>query len=141
MVHAAGIAGLAETRLTALGSALTVYRGEVPADPSFPYVVFWGAPARPLVEAERLKGWGGDVITTTQATVAGLTRDDVLGGIDRLTLALHRRKPSLPDRRAGDFDFDAAGDPVQDPTPTATGVQPWAAPVFFVLASSPITNA
>lgn len=141
VLHASAIADTAEANLAALGAALTVYRDAVPADPSWPYVVFWSATAQPLFAAERLAGWGGDVETVTQATVAGLTRLDVIGGIDRLTLALHRRKPSIPDRRVGDFEFDAAGQPVRDPTPTPGGLEPWSAPVFFRLTSSPVTNS
>lgn len=139
--HATAIADLAEERLAALGSTLTVYRDEVPADPAFPYVVFWSAVATPLFAAERLAGWGGDVETVTQATVAGLDRRDVTGGIGRLTLALHRRRPSIPDRTVGDFEFDTAGTPQRDSTPAPGGLEVWAAPVFFRLASSPVTNA
>lgn len=145
VTHAAAIAALATSRLAALGSALTVYVDEVPADDDpdhqvqWPYVVFWTMPGSPVPEAERLAGWGGDVTSTVQATVAGLTRADVIGGVDRLIKALHRRKPVLPGRMPGDIEHAGGSGPVPDPDPVpALGGRPaWTAAVFFALQSSP----
>ncbi len=146
--HAAGIAALAAEALADTGAALTVYLDTVPADdedngaggtgPVFPYVVFWTAPGAPLAAGERLKGWGGEVTTTVQATVAGLTVADVVGGCDRLTAVLHRRKPRLVGRVPGDIEQDGApGRPQPDPVPTPGGARVYTAVLFFLLHSSP----
>lgn len=150
VTHAAGLADLARANLAALGSGLTVYLDQVPGDdapnpdapggrgPSFPYALFWSTPSGPWAPAERLKGWGGEVTTTTQATVAGLTEADVLGGADRLTLALHRRKPMLAGRVPGDIEQDGApGRPQPDPVRTPDGQLVFTTVLFFTLHSSP----
>lgn len=150
LTHVAGIAALATARLAAQGSVLTVYVNKVPADdepnpdadggygPAFPYAVFWGAPGVPQAEAERLNLWGGEVTTSTQATIAGLSETDVLGGADRLIAALHRRKPVLAGRTAGDIEFDGApGRPQRDPVRTRDGRVVFTTALFFVLSSSP----
>lgn len=138
VAHAAAIADTAETNLETLDADVTVYRDVVPDVPRFPYAVFWGAPAAPLAAGERMAGWGGDVITTTQATVAGLSPADVLGACDRLTAALHRRKPQLADRVTGDFDQDGVpGRPQPDTVRSPDGHQVWVAFLFFTLQSSP----
>lgn len=139
--HAEAIRDLAQARLTAMGAALTVYLDQVPRAPTYPYVVFWSTPAGPLAAGERMAGWGQDVETVTQATVAGLSPADVLGGIDRLALALHRRKPQITGRTVGDFELDGVpAAPGRDPVPTPDGQEVWTTPVFFRLASSPISN-
>jgi hypothetical protein len=146
--HAGGIAQLAEAALAAMGSALTVYLDRVPADnepndqgstgPKFPYVLFWSTPGAPLAAADRLRGWGGEITTTTQATIAGLTEAEVLGGCDRLTLALHRRKPILAGRVPGDIDQDGTpGRPNPDPVRTPDGRLVFTTVLFFTLHSSP----
>lgn len=148
--HAAGLAELARVNLAAMGSALTVYLDRVPADdepntaaaagrgPAYPYVVFWSTPSAPFAPAERLVGWGGEVVTTTQATVAGITEADVLGGADRLTRALHRRKPSLAGRVPGDIEQDGIpGRPAPDPVPTPDGRQVYTTVLLFTMHSSP----
>lgn len=136
--HAAAIADLAELELAAQGSDLTIYRGAVPVVPRFPYAVFWGAPATPHAADSRMTGWGGSVSTTTQATVAGLTEADVLGAVDRLTAALHRRRPVIVGRRVGDFELDGAvARPQRDPVPAPSGQEVWATVLFFLLNSSP----
>lgn len=141
-MHAAAIAALAQTQLTAQGSALTIYSDQVPAAPTYPYVVFWSAPAVPAAGAERMAGWGGDVETVTQATVAGLTVADVLGAVDRLILALHRRTPTIAGRTVGDFEIDGAiARPERDPVVSPSGQEVWATVLFARLMSSPITNA
>lgn len=150
LAHAAGLAELARVNLAAMGSALTVYLDTVPADdeanpdapegrgPSYPYAVFWSTPSSPYAPAARLKGWGGEVATTTQVTVAGLSEADVLGGCDRLTLALYRRKPQLAGRVPGDIDQDGApGRPTPDPERTPAGRLVFTSVLFFLLHSSP----
>jgi hypothetical protein len=140
-LHLEALAALAVTRLAALGSALTVYTDQVPQDPAYPYVVFWSAPAAPYAAGERLAGWGQDVETVTQATVAGLTRTDVIGGVDRLARALHRYTPTIAGRMAGDIDLDGVpAAPARDPVPAPGGQEVWTTPAFFRLASSPTTN-
>lgn len=147
--HAAGLAALAATNLTTMGAALTVYLDQVPADttpnpaapggygPSYPYAVFWSTAGAPWQPAERLNGWGGEITTTTQVTVAGLSEADVLGGCDRLTLALHRRKPQLAGRVPGDIEQDGTpGRPTTDPVRTPDGRTVFTCPLFFTLHSS-----
>lgn len=138
LTHSAAIAALATARLATLGAGLHVYLDVVPVDPVFPYAVFWTGAASPLAEAERLAGWGGELRTTTQATIAGLSRADVLGGYDRLVRSLHRQFPTITGRVCGDL--DAGGDPgpvVVDPTPALGGHQVFTMPAFFVLISCP----
>jgi hypothetical protein len=138
VLHAKAIVAAATTYLDDM-AALTVYHDEVPGDPTYPYVVFWSAPAIPVAEAERLARWGQDVITTTQATVAGFTPDDVLGAVDRLTWALHRRKPTIAGRTVGDFDLDGiVARPGRDPVSAPGGQEVWTTFMFFRLMSSPI---
>lgn len=151
IAHTDAVAALATARLAAMGSALTVYvDDQVPGDdedngaggfgPRWPYVVFWYPTSAPLAGAERLAGWGGDVTTTIQATVAGLTRADVVGGVDRLILALHRQHPQLAGRTPGDIEHSGGAPPGRDPDPVpANGGRPaWTAAVFFALTSSPV---
>lgn len=140
-LHAEAIKALAEAQLAAMGAALTCYRDQVPREPAYPYVVFWSAPASPFAPAERLAGWAQEVETVTQATIAGLTPDDVLGAVDRLALALHRRRPTIPGRRVGDFELDGtAARPGRDPIPTPEGQEVWTTALFFRLLSSPTSN-
>ncbi|MFI7608813.1 hypothetical protein ACIBTV_27385 [Micromonospora sp. NPDC049366] len=141
VAHAAAIVALARAGLDAMGSAVTCYLDDVPEPPAFPYVVFWSAPGTPVSEAERMAGWGQEVETVTQATVAGLTPTDVLGAVDRLALALHRRKPTIAGRQVGDFQLDgAAARPDRDPVPTPEGQVVWTTVLFFRLMSSPTSN-
>lgn len=147
--HTAGLAALAVAQLAVQGSGLTVYVDQVPADtadfhgdghlgPRFPYVVFWSVPGGPQAAAERLAGWGREITTTTPATVAGLTETDVIGAVDRLTYALHRRKPILAGRVPGDIEQSGTtGRPQQDPVPTPDGRTVFTTALLFTLHSSP----
>ncbi len=140
-LHAEALVALAAARLATLGAALTVYIDQVPRDPAYPYAVFWTGPASPYAPAERMAGWGQDVETVTQATVAGLTRVDVIGAVDRLALALHRRRPTIAGRQVGDCELDGVpAAPARDPVPAPSGAEVWTTPVFFRLASSPIST-
>ncbi|MEU7590637.1 hypothetical protein AB0A95_30645 [Micromonospora sp. NPDC049230] len=137
-LHAEAIKTLAQVQLAAMGSALTCYADDVPDDPAYPYAVFWSTPATPFAAAERMRGWGQEVETVTQATVAGLTVNDVIGAVDRLILALHRRKPTVPGRQVGDFEVDGvAARPGRDPVPAPGGLSVWTTVLFFRLMSSP----
>jgi hypothetical protein len=148
--HAGGLAQLAAAGLAAMGAEVAVYLDKAPADteanpnavggrgPSYPYALFWSTPGAPWSPAERLNGWGGEITTTTQVTVAGLTEDDVLGVCDRLSRALHRRKPQLAGRVPGDIEQDGApGRPQPDPTRTPDGRLVFTTVLFFLLHSSP----
>jgi len=140
-LHAAALVTLATAQLVELGAALTVYLDQVPREPTYPYAVFWSSPAGPYASGERMAGWGQDVETVTQATVAGLTRLDVIGGVDRLARALHRRRPAIAGRTVGDVDLDGVpAAPARDPVPTPDGQEVWTTPVIFRFASSPVTN-
>lgn len=148
--HAAGLAQLAALGFAQLGAEVAVYLDRVPGDaepnddavggrgPSYPYALFWSTPSAPWSPAERLAGWGGEVTTTTQVTVAGLSEADVLGVADRLTRALHRRKPKLAGRVPGDIEQDGApGRPQPDPVRTPDGRLVFTTVLFFLLHSSP----
>lgn len=138
VAHFLALCATAQSNLAALGSALTVYPDEVPDHPVYPYVVFWATPAAPMAAAARLKGYAGEVTVTTQATVAGLTRLDVLGGLDRLTTALHRRRLVLAGRVTGDIEQEGTPtDPVPDPVLSPDGHQVWAARQLYTVHSSP----
>lgn len=141
-LHIEAIHALAVAQFAAMGAAITCYLDEVPEEPAWPYVVFWSAPAAPVAAAERMRGWGQEVETVTQATVAGLTPADVLGATDRLTRALHRRKPAITGRQCGDCEQDGvAGRPDRDPLPTPEGRPVWTTVAFFRLMSNPTSNA
>lgn len=139
VAHAEALADLLVARLAVAGAALVVYRGEViPDTPAYPYAVVWGAPAAPLADAERLAGWGGDVTTTQQVTVAGLSAYDVLGAADRTITALHRQRPTITGRHCGDITHDGSpGRPIPDPGRAPGGQQVYSLPLFFLLQSSP----
>lgn len=142
VAHATAIKTLAQAQLAALGSALTVYLDQVPEAPSYPYAVLWSGAAGAVVEAERLAGWGQDVATTMQATVAGLAVADAIGGMDRLWRALHRRAPSISGRVCGDVELEqVAQRPVRDPVLGPDGVEVWTMPVLVRLQSAPASNA
>jgi hypothetical protein len=141
-LHAEALVALAQARLAAMGSAVTVYLDQVPQAPEYPYAVFWSVPASPVATGERLAGWGQDVETVIQATVAGLTATDVIGAADRLALALHRRRPAVPGRSAGDCEIDGvAARPGRDPTPAPGGQEVWVTVLFVRLMSSPSSNS
>jgi hypothetical protein len=140
-LHAEAIVQLAEDRLGELGAALTVYLDQVPRAPVYPYAVFWSSPSSPYAPAARMAGWGQEVETVIQATVAGLTPADVLGGVDRLARALHRHKPTIAGRTAGDIELDGVpAPPGRDPVPAPGGQEVWTTPAFFRLVSSPTSN-
>lgn len=140
-LHREAIAALAAQHLAAVGAAAAVYVDVVPPDPAWPYVVWWSAPAAPWAPAERMAGWGGEVETTTQGTVAGLSPDDVLGLTDRLVRGLHRRRPVVPGRAAGDIDIEVVTvRPDRDPVPAPGGQDAWTGVLMARLVSSPTSQ-
>lgn len=138
ILHRDAIATLLEQRLTAQGSTgVTVYRDQVPADPSWPYLVVWGAAGVPVEAAERLAGYAGEISTTNQITAAGLTVDDVLGAAGRCRAALHRQRPAITGRRCGDLSaVPTSGRPVPDPQTAGGGQTVYSLPIFVELQSS-----
>lgn len=139
ILHRNAIADLLEQQLTAQGTTgITVYRDQVPAQPSFPYLVVWGAGGVPLDAAERLVGYGGEITTRNQITAAGLTVDDVLGAAGRCRVALHRQRPVIAGRHCGDLTaLGTGGRPSPDPQPAAGGGQTvYSLPIFAELHSS-----
>lgn len=145
--HHAGIAALLEQGLAELGAAHVVYRGGarvtdggLPAEPEYPHFVVWGFTAVPNGAADRLAGWGGDLISQTQLTAVGLTEADVLGGCDRAIRVLYRRRPVVAGRRCGDLDMTLGPSrPVADPDPDPRGWPVFTCPLIFELHSSPAT--
>lgn len=127
----------------------TVYLDEMGDDnPSYPYFVVWPVPG--LRSADRLKGYGGDISTRIQVTVAALSGIDLVGAADRATLALHRWRPAIEGRRCGYVEQDqdvVPGTPTPTPVPlidpkyrALAGQKIIYTPLFFVLFSTPTTN-
>jgi hypothetical protein len=87
--HYAGVAAL-------LPSDMTVYKGDVPGTPTYPYVVLWGDGGTAGTEA-----LSDDPTTLTlkvYATVAGMTFDSAAIILQRVRTALNRARPTVPNR-------------------------------------------
>jgi hypothetical protein len=87
--HYAGVAAL-------LPSDMTVYKGDVPGTPTYPYVVLWGDGGTAGTEA-----LSDDPTTLTlkvYATVAGMTFDSAAIVLQRVRTALNRARPTVPNR-------------------------------------------
>lgn len=147
--HHAAVAALLEQGLADLNAPHVVYRGGarledggLPPDPEYPHYVVWGFTATPNQQADRLAGWGGELISQTQLTVVGLTEDDVLGGYDRSMRILYRRRPVVAGRACGDLDLVPGGParPITDPTPAEGGDPVFYLPQIFELHSSPASE-
>lgn len=144
VLHASALAALLQTRWVALGVTFQVYRDGVPDtvtpdNPAgYPYAVVWGAVGTPDDAAERLAGWGGEITTTNQITVAGLTSDDVLGAAGRCREALHKQRPTAAGRSFSVVTQQGgAGRPVPDPQRESGGQAIYALPLLFALRSRP----
>lgn len=147
VLHAEAIIG----RLKEVTS-YTVFVDEVGGDmlstAEYPYYVVWPVPG--LRPADRLKGYGGDLVTRIQVTVAALTGIDLVGAADRATGALHRWRPVIEGRRCGWVEQDqdvVPGTPTPTPVPlidpksrAVPGQKVIYTPLFFTLFSSPMTN-
>lgn len=131
-------------------TAYTVYVDEVADDvPTYPYLVVWPVPG--LRPADRLRGYGGEITTRIQVTVAAETGIDLVGAADRATGVLHRWRPSIEGRVCGYVEQDqdvVPGTPTPTPVPlidpkyrSLSGRKVIYTPMFFTLFSSPITNA
>ena len=80
--------------LALLPSDLTVYRGNVPAAPKYPYVLAgMGVGTR---EAETVSDEPSEHTNRYRITVAGLTEDSVMIVQDRTRDVLDRATPTLP---------------------------------------------
>lgn len=128
----------------------TVYVDEMGDDePTYPYLVVWPVPG--LRPVDRLKGYGGDLATRIQVTVAALSGIDLVGAADRTTGALHRWRPQIAGRMCGYVEQDqdvVPGTPTPTPVPlidpkyrALPGQKIIYTPLFFTLYSSPLTNA
>lgn len=144
VMHAAVLADLLEQRWAALGVDYPVYRDQVPAglvygDPdAYPYAVVWGAAGVPDAAAARLAGWGGEITTTNQITVAGLTTGEVLGAAGRCRVALHMQRPAAGGRRYSVVRQEGgAGRPAPDPERESGGQRVLSLPLLFGLRSRP----
>ena len=115
-----------------------VYEDGPPNNPTYPHYVLWGA-ADSAFE-ERMRGSGGEAVTTMQVTVVAVTVDDVLGGYSRARRALHRRRPTIPGRRCGDITVeDTTVRPVINPADrTPDGRQIYTLPLIFTVHTNPI---
>lgn len=145
VLHAAALADLLEDRWAALGVDLPVYRDQVPADlvygdpDAYPYAVVWGAAGLPDAAAVRLAGWGGEIVTTNQITIAGLTTSEVLGAAGRCRVALHQQRPAADSRKYSVVSQQGgAGRPTPDPERESGGQRVLSLPLLFGLRSRPI---
>ena len=79
-----------------LPAGLRSYKGVVPDDPIYPYVVIWGSPGTEDTEAL------SDIATTltlpVYATYAGLSFDSVAVTIGRVRAVLNRARPVVSGR-------------------------------------------
>lgn len=76
-----------------------VYVGEVTtpeAEITYPYLVVWPSPA--YLPTNTMAGYDGAVRSTIQITAAGVSVDEVLAALDRVGVALHRRRPQITGR-------------------------------------------
>lgn len=144
VLHAAALADLLEQRWAALGVAFPVFRDQVPDDlaygdpSSYPYAVVWSAGGLPDAAAGRLAGWGGEITTTNQITIAGLTTGDVLGAAGRCRVALHMQRPAAGGRRFSVVRQEGgAGRPAPDPERESGGQRVLSLPLLFGLRSRP----
>jgi len=144
VMHAAALADLLESRFAILGIDFPVYREQVPEDlaygqpDAYPYALVLGAAGLPDAAAERLAGWGGEITTTNQITVAGLTTGDVLGAAGRCRLALHMQRPVAGGRRFSVVTHEGGpGRPAPDPERESGGQRVLSLPLLFGLRSRP----
>lgn len=137
--HSDAVKSLLELAFTPYQYGL--YVGETGDDPLYPYAVLWPTPGqRP---ADRLKGYGGEIVTREQVTCAGLSPDDATGIADRVSGALHRVRPTITGRVCGyiEQDQDAMpGPPLRDPRTVLGGRLAYFVPLFFTLRSSAILH-
>lgn len=123
-----------------LPAGMTVYRGDVPDDPKYPYVVLWGD-----LGDESSGGPDGDSLRDDlsvlslrlRATYAGLTFDSVLIQCRNVRAALSRKTPTVagwhcnPLRQSSLMDVQVD----RDVTITGTGAHPLYAVDEFALTS------
>lgn len=144
VLHAAALADLLEARWAALGIDFPVYREQVPDDlvygdpAAYPYALVLGSAGLPDDAAARLAGWGGEITTTNQITVAGLTTGDCLGAAGRCRVALHRQRPAAGGRRFSVVEHvGGPGRPAPDPERESGGQRVLSLPLLFSLRSRP----
>jgi hypothetical protein len=144
VLHAAALADLLEARWAALGVDFPVYRDQVPADlaygdpGAYPYAVVYSAAGLPDQAAARLAGWGGEITTSHQITVAGLTSGDVLGAAGRCRVALHMQRPAAGGRKFSVVEHTGGpGRPVPDPERESGGQTVYSRTQHFALRSRP----
>ncbi len=123
--------------------------GEVGADdPGYPYYVLWATPG--LYEMTRLSGYGGEITSRFQVTVAGLNPYDVTGAAARALKALSGWRPVIAGRRCGQVAQDQqivpgtptpTPPPISDPKSRALGGQSvFYTPLFIIVQSSAMVN-
>ena len=78
-------------------SQFTVHLFDVPANPSFPYVVLWGDAG--MNEYESLADTPSDVLLNVRATCVGVTYQSCLVVLDAVRAALNRGVPVVAGRK------------------------------------------
>jgi hypothetical protein len=79
-----------------LPSVLTVYKGVVPDNPTYPYVVIWGDTGRE--DSEALSDDPSTLTLKVYATCAGLSFDAVAIALKLVRTALNRARPVVAGR-------------------------------------------
>lgn len=92
-------------------NTFTVHLFDVPASPSFPYVVLWGDPGQHY--SETLDSTPHDVLLSVRATCVGANYASCLIVLDAVRAALNRKAPVVAGRKVHEM--------VQSPL---SGVQP-----------------
>jgi hypothetical protein len=75
---------------------MTVYKGDVPGTPTYPYVVLWGDGG--AADTEALSDDPTTLTVKVYATVAGLSFDSAAIILQRVRTALNRARPTVPNR-------------------------------------------
>jgi hypothetical protein len=80
-------------------SSATLYKGVVPDNPTYPYVVIWGDTG--TEDSESLSDDPTTLTLKVYATVAGLTFDSAAAMVKITRTALNRKKPVVAGRSCG----------------------------------------
>ena len=118
--------------------AFTVHLFDVPASPTFPYVVLWADPGRHY--SETLDSTPHDLLLNVRATCVGATGESCLVVLDAVRAALNRKSPVVAGRKVHELvQSPLSGvQPDKSVTITATGTHPVFAVDEYELRSEPL---
>lgn len=118
--------------LALLPADLRIYRGNVPGNPSYPYVIAWmGLSAR---DAETISDQPTEHVYRMRMTIAGLNEDSVMIVQDRVRDALDRAPVAVPGFSTGVLRLNPLAPVLEDLTVALTdGRHPFYAADEYVL--------